>query len=85
MLAIPVAQASVANDIRQEVDELVCVMTPGDLYAIAVWYDDFPQLSDEDVRSILARAATERTSAVGGASRRGKELDGDVKPPPPKV
>ena len=55
VLAVPVAQASVADELWRQVDELVCVIRPRELYAIAVWYDDFPQLSDEDVQSILAR------------------------------
>ena len=56
VLAVPVAQASVAAELEGEVDELVCVFRPGDLYAIGVWYDHFPQLTDEDVQTILARA-----------------------------
>jgi putative phosphoribosyl transferase len=59
VLAAPVAQASVAAELAQEVDELVCVRKPADLYAISVWYDTFPQLTDRDVRTILGRAQVE--------------------------
>jgi putative phosphoribosyl transferase len=59
VLAVPVLQPSVAKELEGEVDELVYVLAPGDLYAIGVWYDHFPQLSDEDVRTILARHAAE--------------------------
>jgi putative phosphoribosyl transferase len=62
VLAVPVAQDGVAREMEVEVDELVCVLRPGDLYAIGVWYDHFPQLSDQEVRNILARAVAESTS-----------------------
>lgn len=57
VLAVPVAQASVAAELAREVDDFICVMRPADLYSIGGWYHDFPQLADDDVRSILARAS----------------------------
>lgn len=63
VLAVPVAQTSVADELAREVDELVCVLRPVDLHAIGVWYEDFPQLSDDDVRTILARSASEALPA----------------------
>jgi len=69
VLAVPVAQSSVAAELARDVDELVCVMTIGDLYAIGVWYDSFQQLSDVEVQRILARAAAEPMSATEAASR----------------
>lgn len=59
VLAVPVAQASICRELSHEVDEFVCVTKPDDLYAIGLWYDEFPQLTDRDVQTILARAATE--------------------------
>jgi putative phosphoribosyl transferase len=53
VLAVPVIQQSVAAELRREVDELVTVLEPSDLFAIGAWYDDFSQLSDEDVRRTL--------------------------------
>ena len=82
VLAVAVAQASVAAELTREVDEFVCAMTPGDLYAIGVWYDHFPQLSDDDVRTILARAAAEPAAALVATPRRAGELDGEADQPP---
>ena len=59
VLAVPVVQASVATELAREVDEIACEAAPEDLGAIGVWYDDFHQLSDENVRAILARATAE--------------------------
>ena len=79
VLATPVAQQSVVDELRREVDELVCVSTPGDLYAIGYWYDHFPQLSDADVQMILAEAASEPAAALVNAATRagGGTLDGE--------
>ncbi|HEU4997284.1 MAG TPA: phosphoribosyltransferase [Gemmatimonadaceae bacterium] len=63
VLAVPVVQASVAETLANEVDELAYVLAPADLYAIGVWYDHFPQLTDDDVRTILARSAGESAAA----------------------
>jgi putative phosphoribosyl transferase len=64
VLAVPVAQHSVAAELARDVDEFVCVIRPRDLYAIGVWYDQFPQLTDQEVQNILARAAAERASGL---------------------
>ncbi len=62
VLAVPVVQQAVAEALRKEVHELVAVITPADLIAIGVWYDSFPQLSDDEVRRTLARATTGATA-----------------------
>jgi putative phosphoribosyl transferase len=59
ILAIPVIQESVAEEMASEVDEVVAVLTPSDLFAIGQWYVDFAQLSDDDVRDALAQAMRE--------------------------
>lgn len=59
VLAVPVAQASVANELAREVDELVCLLEPADLYGIGLWYESFPQLKDAEVRSLLSRGIAE--------------------------
>ena len=80
VLAVPVAQASVAKELRENVDELVCVITPGDLYGIGAWYDHFPQVSDEEVRAFLTRAAPVPAAAFHEAPRRADDLDGELDP-----
>lgn len=71
VLAVPVAQESVADELAREVDEMVCLATPGDLYAISVWYDRFPQITDQEAQSILAGAAAEPApSARSGSATR---------------
>jgi len=59
ILAVPVIQDSVAAELARDVDQVVAVLTPSDLFAIGAWYEDFAQLSDEDVRDGLAQAMRE--------------------------
>src|SRR5262249_30889034 len=59
VVAVPVIQDTVAEELKHDVDELVAVIEPSDLFAIGAWYDDFAQLSDDDVREMLAAAANE--------------------------
>ena len=81
VLAVPVAQASIIEELAREVDELTCLLTPGDLYAIGVWYEDFPQLTDENVRTIMALAAAEPAAVPHHFARSAEALDGREKPP----
>ena len=78
VVAVPVAQASVAEELAREVDEFVSLLTPSDLYAIGLWYEAFPQLKDGDVQSILAQAALEPASALMDAGGPAAAEDGPV-------
>lgn len=51
--AAPVAAADVCRAMREVVDDMVCLETPADFFAVGRWYDDFRQTSDEDVRAAL--------------------------------
>lgn len=57
VLAVPVAPASTCKRLRDQVDELVCVYAPERFYAIGQFYDDFSQVTDEQVIEFLRRAA----------------------------
>ncbi|MGW1679678.1 phosphoribosyltransferase [Saccharopolyspora sp. NPDC002376] len=57
VLAMPVAPPNVLEQLRESVDELVCLEAPEDFRAIAEWYADFPHTSDADVAELLDLAA----------------------------
>jgi putative phosphoribosyl transferase len=57
VIAVPVAAAQTCDELRRDVDEVVCAATPSPFHAIGLWYDDFSQTSDDEVRELLARAA----------------------------
>ena len=70
VVATPVAQAGIAATLSRQADELVVLLTPEDLYAIGAWYDHFDQLTDDEVRAILARAPAPTPNRVGGRAER---------------
>lgn len=59
VVAVPVAAGQSCADLAAEADEVVCARTPEPFYAVGLWYRDFAQTSDEEVRELLARAAHE--------------------------
>jgi len=63
VVAVPIAAPSTCEEFRDEVDEVVCARTPEPFYAVGLWYEDFSQTTDDEVRDLLARAARERSPA----------------------
>ncbi len=57
--AAPVMTAEAYQALRRTADECECVAMPEPFYGVALHYRDFSQLSDEEVREILGRFATE--------------------------
>jgi putative phosphoribosyl transferase len=56
VVAVPVAAEETCDQFRDVVDEIVCDLTPKPLHAVGLWYDDFTQTSDDEVRDLLERA-----------------------------
>jgi putative phosphoribosyl transferase len=61
--AVPVGSPETCQLIAREVDELVCVERPSFLLSVGQFYEQFPQVSDEQARDLL-------TSGRGEASAR---------------
>ena len=60
VIAVPLAAPSVCQEFAQEVDEIVCAVTPEPFYAVGLWYEDFSPTTDEEVRDLLRRSAETR-------------------------
>ena len=58
VVAVPVASPSTCAEFETEVDRVVCAITPEAFWAVGQWYRDFSQTTDEEVRDLLARAAS---------------------------
>lgn len=65
VLAVPVAPPDTVAALRPEVDEVVCLATPRPFGAVGAFYEDFRQVSDEEVRALLDRAAARREAGGG--------------------
>ena len=60
VVAVPVAPAETCDALGQLADVVVCAMTPEPFQAVGLWYDDFSQTTDAEVRDLLAKAAEGR-------------------------
>lgn len=60
VVAAAVAAASTARRLARIADQVVCVLTPEDLCSIGEWYDDFDQVTDGEVLSLLEAPLHER-------------------------
>ena len=53
VVAVPVAAPETCDLLRPHVSDVVCAHTPVPFRAVGLWYDDFSQTSDDEVRSLL--------------------------------
>jgi predicted phosphoribosyltransferase len=65
VVGVPVAAPETCRELARLVDDVVCAVTPRPFYAVGQWYQDFSETSDEEVRSLLARAARGEPAGVG--------------------
>jgi putative phosphoribosyl transferase len=56
VVATPVAAATTCEDLLAEGNEVVAVQTPGVLFAIGLWYEEFAQTTDSEIQMVLDRA-----------------------------
>ena len=59
VVAVPAGAAEMCEDFRHEADEVVCVIAPEAFNAVGIWYEEFPQISDDEVRDILEKSSRE--------------------------
>jgi predicted phosphoribosyltransferase len=62
VVAVPVAAAETCDAFLDEADAVVCARTPVPFQAVGMWYDDFAQTTDDEVRDLLDRAAGRRAA-----------------------
>jgi len=67
VVAVPTAAAETCEDLRRAADEVVCATTPAPFRAVGLWYEDFSQTSDEEVRELLTRARRDAAHAASAA------------------
>lgn len=57
VVAVPAAARQTCEELAPDVDEIVCLLTPEPFFAVGMWYADFSETTDEDVRALLREAA----------------------------
>ncbi len=61
VVAVPVAARQTCAALRQVADRVICPATPEPFFAVGLFYENFDQTSDEEVRRLLAQAAARQT------------------------
>jgi predicted phosphoribosyltransferase len=59
VVAVPVAAKETVAELGEQVDDLICLVAPERFQAVGQWYDDFGQVSDDEVKELLQRAQRE--------------------------
>lgn len=68
LVAVPVGPDATCRKVANEVDGLVCLYRPEPFYGVGLWYDDFQQTTDEEVRELLMRAHRKAGPITSGGS-----------------
>ena len=63
VVAVPVAAPETCAAFRKFVDDVICVRTPEQFHAVGLWYDDFTQTTDEEVRALLHEQGSRQGAA----------------------
>jgi len=74
VVAAPLAPQAIRRHLAREVDDFVCLETPRFFYAIGQFYQDFAQVTDEEVQQFLrlaANPASRPARASPGCASRG--------------
>ena len=56
IIAVPVAAYSTCEELAPLVERIVCPLKPIDFYAVGLWYENFPQTSDDEVIELLNKS-----------------------------
>jgi putative phosphoribosyl transferase len=65
VVAVPVGAPSTCAEFADITDETVCARTPEPFSAVGLWYRDFSQTSDEEVKALLELHANRTTLRTG--------------------
>ncbi len=77
VVAAPVVPLSTRERLRGEADDVICVHTPKSFYAIGEFYDDFSQVTDEEVIELLRQASSKNPKDPCAAPPH--KVDGEVR------
>lgn len=56
VVAVPVGARDTCQALREDADEVICAAMPEPFRAVGLWYEQFPQASDDEVRTLLEEA-----------------------------
>ncbi|MBD2346583.1 phosphoribosyltransferase [Anabaena subtropica] len=56
VIAVPVAAPETCEEMQSKVEKIICANTPTPFYSVGLWYEKFPQTTDDEVRELLNKA-----------------------------
>lgn len=56
VVAVPTSSVETCNELKAEVEEIVCAQTPKPFYSVGLWYENFSQTTDAEVSELLEQA-----------------------------
>ncbi|MGV8804160.1 MAG: phosphoribosyltransferase [Polaromonas sp.] len=65
VVAVPVGAPDTCQALREDADEVVCAAMPEPFRAVGLWYEQFPQTSDDEVCALLAQARRAHEALAG--------------------
>lgn len=58
IVAVPVASPDRLAEVRRRADDVICLLSPDDFWAVGQFYEDFSPVDDAEVVEILGRSAS---------------------------
>ena len=65
VVGVPIAAPSTCEEVGRVADDIICAATPEPFYSVGLWYEDFSQISDHEVRELLEQAARRNSTSTG--------------------
>ncbi len=56
IVAVPTAPRETCEEFTKIVDQVICLITPEPFYGVGLWYQYFPQVTDDEVRELLRQS-----------------------------
>jgi putative phosphoribosyl transferase len=69
VVAVPVGAPDTCEELRHEVDEMVCASSPTSFHSVGQFYEDFSPTTDAEVRALLDKAANSPTQTTASSTR----------------
>ncbi len=64
VVAVPVSAPETCDEFRMEVDEVICAAMPQPFLGVGLWYEDFSQTTDQEVRDLLEKSVRKQKANV---------------------
>ena len=71
IVAVPVASSQAVGTISELVDKVIVGQIPEDLWSVGMWYEDFTQVTDEEVKELL--------NVPSGISPEGEDVEVEIR------